>query len=347
MTDARPAARRRQRGDRTEIALAGGRVELVCASCHGTLRAADDLLTCAACGARFAVVDGVPDLSDLGGDDSGTAYKRRQIEFFDGEAAEFEISRPRRQPRLYGWLMAEKFRRSIRGVEARLAGATVLTVCGGSGMDAEFLARRGATVVASDLSLGAVRRAAERGRRSGLPIEVVVADAERLPFADRAFDVAYVHDGLHHLGDPLVGLAEMCRVARWGVLVTEPSRATVTRIAVRLGIALDQEDAGNRVERVSADQIAACMTEHGFVVSRVDRYAMYYRHEPGWAMRLFSRRRAFGAARAAIVGFNLVLGSVGNKLSVRATRPGRAPQIEPCHKPTPNQRTNGPDPGGR
>ena len=98
--------------------------------------------------------------------------------------------------------MTEKFRRSVKGVEDRLPGATLLTVCGGSGMDAEFLAQQGAVVIASDLSLGAAQRAVERGRRAGLPIEAVVADAEHLPFADRSVDIVYVHDGLHHLSDP-------------------------------------------------------------------------------------------------------------------------------------------------
>lgn len=302
------------------VAIGQALIGLVCSRCRSALAWSGDDVACAACGARYPVVGGIPVLSDLPDGDPAGEYKRRQVEFFAGEAAEFEISRPRHQPRLYGWLMAEKLRRSVAGVESRLAGATVLTVCGGSGMDAEFLARQGASVIVSDLSLAAARRAIERGRRSGLAIDAVVADAERLPFADESVDLVYVHDGLHHLSDPMVGLREMCRVARDCVLVTEPSRAAVTAIAVRLGIALREEDAGNRVERVRAQEIAACFAEHGFDVAAVERYAMYYRHEPGWAMRFFSRRRSFGAARRAIVAFNRFLGSGGNKLSIRAVR---------------------------
>lgn len=322
MPDERASAvSRRSPIDRVSAALAGGRVDLVCAHCRSALIASDDDdLTCEGCGARYPVVDGVPVMSGLEEDAPGADYKLRQIEFFDGESAEFEISRPQGQPRLYGWLMTEKFRRSVKGVEDRLPGATLLTVCGGSGMDAEFLAKQGAVVIASDLSLGAAQRAVERGRRAGLPIEAVVADAEHLPFADRSVDIVYVHDGLHHLSDPMIGLAEMCRVARQCVLITEPSRALVTEAAVRLGIALKEEDAGNRVERVSAEQITACLAEHGLEVVGVDRYAMYYQHEPGWGMRLFSRGRSFRLARAAIASFNAAAGTVGNKLSVRALR---------------------------
>lgn len=320
----RPVEARKPGQTGSSGSLAADRVNLVCARCRGSLASSDKQLTCGACGTSYPVVDGIPVMSELADDDPGTDYKRRQIEFFDGEAAEFEITRPQGQPRLYGWLMSEKFRRSVRGVEARLPGATVLTVCGGSGMDAEFLAKQGAVVVASDLALGAAQRAVERGRRAGLPIDAVVADAEHLPFADRSFDIVYVHDGLHHLSDPMVGLSEMCRVARRCVLVTEPARALATEIAVRLGFALKEEEAGNRVERVAAEQIATCLEEHGWDVVGVERYAMYYQHQPRWAMRFFSRGRSFRVVRAAIDGFNDVLGSVGNKLAIRAVRPDRA-----------------------
>lgn len=296
-------------------------VAFACARCHDALAAAsDEALSCPGCAASYPVVNGIPILSVLADDDPAEHYKRRQIEFFDGEAAEFEITRPLGQPRLYGWLLAEKFRRSVLGIERLLPGASVLTVCGGSGMDAEFLARRGARVIASDLSLGAAQRAAERARRHGWPILPVVADVEHLPFLDRSIDIVYVHDGLHHLSDPLVGLAEMCRVARHGVSITEPSRAAVTAVAVRLGLALREEDAGNRVERVTAAQIAACLADHGLRVVGADRYAMFYRHEPGPWMRFFSRRVGFLGARLGFRAFNFVLGRAGNKLAVRGTR---------------------------
>ena len=299
-----------------------GRVPLACPRCRASLLEDSTQAACPACGAVYAMVDRIPVLTMLDDAGPGGEHKRRQIEFFDRGTAEFEITRPRGQPRLYQWLMQEKFARSVRDVEDLLPGATVLTVCGGSGMDAEFLARRGAAVIASDISRGAARRTAERASRGALPIAAVVADAERLPFADRSVDVVYVHDGLHHLSDPMVGLAEMCRVANRAVLVTEPARAAVTALAVRLGIALDREDAGNRVERVTPRQLSSALAQQGFEVVGVDRYAMYYQHEPRWAMHLLSRRRAFTASRLAIVGFNHVLGSIGNKLSVRAVRAG-------------------------
>jgi SAM-dependent methyltransferase len=289
---------------------------LACPECAGRLAAADGHLRCAS-GHDYPVVDGIPILSNA---DTQDEHKRRQAEWFDGEDSEFEISRPHGAPRLYRWLMEEKFRRSVAGLEDQLLDTTVLTVCGGSGMDAEFLARAGARVIASDISFGAAARAAERARRLGLPITPVVADVERLPFPDRSIDVVYVHDGLHHLADPAAGLAEMARVARRAVAVTEPARAAATALAVRLGIALEQEESGNPVARMAPAELSRALAAQGFTIAGADRYAMYYRHVPGRASRILSLPLAYTCARAMLLAFNALLGGIGNKLSVRAVR---------------------------
>jgi ubiquinone/menaquinone biosynthesis C-methylase UbiE len=232
------------------------------------------------------------------------------------------MTRPHGTPRLHQWLLAEKFRRSVTEVKALLPGAVVLSVCGGSGMDAEFLASAGARVVLAEISLGAARRARERSRRYRLPIVPVVADATRLPFADRSVDIAYVHDGLHHLEQPLDGLREMCRVAHRAVSITEPARAAVTSVAVRLGLALEVEEAGNRVERLTLAEIAQELQRHGFQVLRGERYAMYYRHRPGPVVRWLSAPAAFELTKAGFKGLNLLAGRFGNKLTVQAVRGG-------------------------
>jgi 2-polyprenyl-3-methyl-5-hydroxy-6-metoxy-1,4-benzoquinol methylase len=127
------------------------------------------------------------------------------------EHAEFEIERPMGAPDLYGFFLKEKLRRSLEPFNGRLDGWTALVVCGGSGMDAEFLALAGASVISSDLSLGAAHRVRERARRHGVSITPVVADVEHLPFADGSVDLVYVHDGLHHLEDPSAGIADGSR----------------------------------------------------------------------------------------------------------------------------------------
>ena len=247
-------------------------------------------------------------------------HAREQAAHFDHGDDDFETERPRGTTPLYAWLIEEKFRRSIQGIADLVPGATALAVCGGSGMDAELLARAGARVVSADISLGASRRVRDRARRHGLDLTPVVADAENLPFADQSFDLVYVHDGLHHLEHPKAGLAEMARVARLAVSVTEPARAGLTRAAVRVGLALEREDAGNRVARFASEEVAEVFRERGFEIVCAERYGMLYRHHPGAPSRFLSRRRLFpltlGAHRAA----NALAGRAGNKLTVQAVR---------------------------
>jgi uncharacterized protein YbaR (Trm112 family) len=297
---------------------------LVCPACREGLEWGDRDVRCIGCGATYELADGIP-LLRIGGRASDDAHKEQQAAFFDAADPEFEITRPHDTPWLYGWLLGEKFRRSVDG----LAGAvtTAVTSCGGSGMDAEFLARNGAAVISTDISLGAAGRARERAARYGLAILPVVADAEALPLADASVDLAYVHDGLHHLEAPLAGLGELSRVASHAVSVNEPARAAATHLAIHVRLSVETEEAGNRVERVDPAAIVTGLERNGFSVVRCERYAMVYRHEPGRAARLLSRRPLRPLVRLAIDGFNALLGGFGNKLTVQAVRRSQTPSV--------------------
>lgn len=72
---------------------------------------------------------------------------------------------------------------------ADLAPGRVLDVGCGEGADAIWLARRGWTVTAIDVSEVALRRAREAGRLAGAAVEWVCGDALRAPFPPRSFDV--------------------------------------------------------------------------------------------------------------------------------------------------------------
>lgn len=310
---------------------------LICPLCHSRLSWSPERAACDGCGARFPIVEGVPvliadrasadhdELDDEHGHshDSPGSHKDRQAAHFDREmAAEFEITRPHGAAPLYEWLLREKFRRAVVPLSDRLAGGTALVVCGGSGMDAEFLHERGAAVITSDISLGAAKRALERGRRRGFCLLSIVADIERLPFEDAALDLAYVHDGLHHLERPEIGIGEMARVAR-AVSITEPARATGTQLAVKLGVAMDKEESGNVVARLRPVEVSAELAKLGFRTLSSGRYLMYYRHEPGRLFGLLSKRGMFFLARTSWRAGNAVVGRFGNKMAVAARRGDR------------------------
>jgi SAM-dependent methyltransferase len=94
------------------------------------------------------------------------------------------------------------------------SGQKVLDVgCGPGALTTELVRRlEPAAVAAADPSEQFV--AAARERHPG--VDVRVAAAEELPFADDEFDVALAQLVVHFMNDPVGGLAEMARVTRTG-----------------------------------------------------------------------------------------------------------------------------------
>ncbi len=304
------------------------RALLHCPLCRSELAWTLDSAVCVGCATSFQTVDGIPVLvaADRQIDDDEMTHdhgehNRRQAAWFDDEQmAEFEITRPHGTPALYEWLLRGKAKRALGPMKGGLRGGTALVVCGGSGMDAEFINQRGARVITSDISLGAARRAAERARRFGIPFLSIVAAAEQLPLRDASVDLVYVHDGLHHLAEPTPALVEMARVSGRWIAVTEPARAAATGVATRLGMALDREPAGNRVVRFDRADLVRRLDRYGFDPLRARRYAMYYRHTPGRVTTLLSQPRVLPFAIAGCRLVDAVLGRVGNKLVVVSER---------------------------
>ncbi len=100
------------------------------------------------------------------------------------------------------------------GVEA--SGRALDVGCGPGALTAELVARLGASNVAaidpSEPFVAAVRE------RNG-EVDVRQAPAERIPFADGAFDFALAQLVVHFMADAVAGLREMARVSRPGGVV--------------------------------------------------------------------------------------------------------------------------------
>jgi ubiquinone/menaquinone biosynthesis C-methylase UbiE len=95
--------------------------------------------------------------------------------------------------------------------------SSALDVGCGSGLFAEAFRDRGLTAAGIDLSREMV--GAARGLSPG--ISFLAGRAERLPFRDASFDLAFLGHLLHETEDPLRTLAEARRVARRRVAVLE------------------------------------------------------------------------------------------------------------------------------
>src|SRR5262249_2050057 len=112
-------------------------------------------------------------------------------------------------------------------------GQRALDVAGGTGDLAAGLARqvgKGGRVVLSDVNPAMLARGRDRLLDRGLVghVQCVVADAERLPFADDSFDCVTIGFGLRNVTDKDAALAAMHRVLRPGgqLLVLEFSTPT-------------------------------------------------------------------------------------------------------------------------
>jgi ubiquinone/menaquinone biosynthesis C-methylase UbiE len=118
--------------------------------------------------------------------------------------------------------LVEKGCRSATILEERTrwiprAHGEVLELGVGSGLNLAFYDKNQvAKVTGIDPSSALLARASSRVAESPVPVELVEAYAEQLPFAERSFDSAVVTYTLCSVGDPLRALAEVRRVLRPG-----------------------------------------------------------------------------------------------------------------------------------
>lgn len=115
------------------------------------------------------------------------------------------------------------------GLLGPVTGRRVLEVGCGSAPCARWLRGRGAEVVGLDLSAAMLRHAVATGARTGIPVPLVLADACRLPLADRSVDLACSAFGaVVFVADSAAIMREVARVlrpgGRWVFAVTHPMR---------------------------------------------------------------------------------------------------------------------------
>src|SRR2546429_379468 len=91
----------------------------------------------------------------------------------------------------------------------------ILEIGVGSGQNLGFY-QAGASVVAIDADPGMMARAVPRGRAASIPVHLVAARGEALPFRDASFDAVVVTLALCSVDSPDQALAEMRRVLEPG-----------------------------------------------------------------------------------------------------------------------------------
>jgi len=180
------------------------------------------------------------------------------------------------KPERFAALQAERAASLARRLEELLVltgDERVLDVGAGTGAVAFALASRVREVVAVD----ADEAMAARARADAPPnVEVVVADAERLPFEDFSFDLAASVRTLHHTRRPELVVAELARVTRPGgtILVADQLAPVDPLAAFELNRFERARDASTT--RVLSDGDLRALFDANGLVLRRDRVV----HEP-------------------------------------------------------------------
>jgi SAM-dependent methyltransferase len=148
--------------------------------------------------------------------------------------------------------------------------ASVLDVGTGSGRLLRILMEEGIRAVGLDASLPEVRDPAW---------EMVQGDAGKLPYPDGSFGWVALRHVPHHLPDVPAALAEACRVAEEGVLLSEPwfdLTEPTQRVALRWDLwEKAQHERGGMLHKpaLSAGELCAALPEGDF-----DIETEHYRH---------------------------------------------------------------------
>ena len=146
------------------------------------------------------------------------------------------------------WMLSVQERLTLSLLKPCGEGRSILDVGGGHGQLAVPLCREGHRVTVLGSSEECARRlqpALDSGR-----CRFRVGNVIALPFPDRSFDLAISFRLLTHCGSWPELVAELCRVAREGVIVDYPTSQSVNRLAPKLFEAKKKVELNTRTWRL-------------------------------------------------------------------------------------------------
>jgi ubiquinone/menaquinone biosynthesis C-methylase UbiE len=138
-------------------------------------------------------------------------------------------------------------------------------------------------VHASDLSTKMLERCRDNARAAEVTVRIALADAERLPYTDDAFDLVVARGALHHVPSPGDMMREIRRVLSPGgtaVVLAEPTAPGEKQVAAVVGTAYRVIEAWRKLRKREKDleherwemaSIAANL--HTFAPADVERLA--------------------------------------------------------------------------
>jgi len=168
---------------------------------------------------------------------------------------------------------------------AGFRGETLLEVGCGIGTDLVRFARGGALVTGVDLSQTAIDMARKNFELHGLaPVELRVANAEALPFADATFDHVYGHGVIQYTADPAQLIRECHRVLKpggTGIFMVYNRVSWLNALSKVMKVALEHEDAPC-LRKFSIGEFRALLTPFKDVRIVPERFPVKSRLHGGW-----------------------------------------------------------------
>lgn len=179
---------------------------ICCPICKTNLFGEESVFLCSECKKEYEIKNGIPVLVDL---KKLPEHLVKQIEYFKNETI---IAND--QFGLDEWQKSylERFNNNFPDVQ----GKTILDCGAGSGYMSIELAKKGARVVACDLTLKGLVRLQKISNDLGLDIGLICCSAEDLPFKDNSFDYFISNAVLEHLPREKDAIREINRVCKKG-----------------------------------------------------------------------------------------------------------------------------------
>ncbi len=205
---------------------------------------------------------------------------------------------------------------------------SLLVVGCDTGREFAWLARVTDNISAVDVSLEALKAAAQQHVRFSLQGDLALYDGRALPFADRSFDVVLSHHVLHHIDDPLPILEEMWRVSNREIVICEPAATSVRRFVLALGIRPRVEADGMRVHNFPIPMLKRFAASHGALMNHAIRF---YPKPAGTRSRRWHRIvDRLGRAQTIVTIIRQINKATGRMIGTKVTaimeRPERARQ---------------------
>jgi len=144
----------------------------------------------------------------------------------------------------------------------------VLDIGCGEGYIALCLAKQGKHIVGLDISPIRLKRVKVSTRKTGTDIDLVLGDAQNLPFRDKCFDSAVCAATLDHIPNDKRALQEVARILKTKGSLVLDSQLMVPPIS--LGIEDGPADKYGHCHKYSYRSLKKLLTEAGFEIKRIE-----------------------------------------------------------------------------